>query len=86
MVGATYAEREGTLDCSSLRRPGRSPLPTHARCTVFQMTEVALPRDLFRRILEMIEEIRPRRWSDVESAPERRHCGARRERCVRSVS
>lgn len=33
----------------------------HARYTVFQMAEVALPRDLFRRILEMIDGLRPRR-------------------------
>ena len=32
----------------------------HARYTVFQMAEVAVPRDLFRRIFEMIEELRPR--------------------------
>jgi hypothetical protein len=32
----------------------------HARYTVFQMAEVALPRDLFRRILEMIDGLRPR--------------------------
>src|ERR687885_410459 len=30
----------------------------HARSTVFQMAEVAVPRDLFRRILEMIGERR----------------------------
>ena len=37
----------------------------HARYTVFQMAEVAVPRDLFRRILEMIDGLRPRpvaRW------------------------
>lgn len=33
---------------------------THARYTVFQMAEVAVPRDLFRRILEMIDGLRPR--------------------------
>jgi hypothetical protein len=32
----------------------------HARYTVFQMVEVAVPRDLFRRILAMIDELRPR--------------------------
>ena len=31
-----------------------------ARYTVFQMAEVAVPRSLFRRILEMVEELRPR--------------------------
>ena len=33
----------------------------HARYTVFQMAEVAVPRDLFRRILAMIDDLRPRR-------------------------
>ena len=33
----------------------------HARYTVFQMAEVAVPRDLFRRILQLIDGIRPRR-------------------------
>ena len=33
----------------------------HARFTVFQMAEVAVPRDLFRRVLEMIASLRPRR-------------------------
>lgn len=33
---------------------------THARYTVFQMAEVAVPRDLLRRILDMIDDLRPR--------------------------
>jgi hypothetical protein len=33
----------------------------HARYTVFQVAEVAVPRDLFRRILAMIDELRPKR-------------------------
>jgi hypothetical protein len=33
----------------------------HARYTVFQMAEVAVPRDLFRRILDLIEDLRLRR-------------------------
>ena len=33
----------------------------HARYTTFQMAEVAVPRDLFRRILAMIDELRPKR-------------------------
>jgi hypothetical protein len=33
----------------------------HARYTVFQMAEVAVPRDLFRRILDMIDDLRPPR-------------------------
>jgi hypothetical protein len=32
---------------------------THARYSIFQMAEVAVPRDLFRRILEMINDLRP---------------------------
>ena len=32
----------------------------HARYTTFQMAEVSLRRDLFRRVLEMIEDLRPR--------------------------
>ena len=33
----------------------------HARYTVFQMAEVAVPRALFGRILAMIHDLRPRR-------------------------
>src|SRR4051794_18575607 len=33
----------------------------HARYTVFQMAEVAVPRDLFRRMLKIIDGLRPRR-------------------------
>jgi hypothetical protein len=32
----------------------------HARYSVFEMAEVAVPRDLFRRILEMIDDLRSR--------------------------
>ncbi len=32
----------------------------HARYTLFQMAEVAVPRDLFRRVLDMIAALRPR--------------------------
>lgn len=32
----------------------------HARYTVFQMAEVAVPRNLFRRIIEIINGVRPR--------------------------
>ena len=34
---------------------------THARYTVFKMAEVAVPRDLFRRMLDLIDELRPKR-------------------------
>lgn len=33
---------------------------THARYAVFQMAEVAVPRELFGRILDMIDDLRPR--------------------------
>jgi hypothetical protein len=32
----------------------------HARYTAFRMAEVAVPRDLSRRVLEMIDSLRPR--------------------------
>ncbi|TNC95185.1 MAG: ISSpo2, transposase [Stygiobacter sp.] len=32
----------------------------HARYALFQMAEVAVPHDLFRRILDMIDDLRPR--------------------------
>ena len=32
----------------------------HARYAVFQVAEVAVPRDLFRRILGIINDLRPR--------------------------
>ncbi len=35
-------------------------LVTHARYAVFQMAEVAVPRDLFRRILANIADLRCR--------------------------
>ena len=33
----------------------------HARYTVFQMAEVAVPRDLFRRMLDLIDGLRSKR-------------------------
>jgi Transposase DDE domain group 1 len=33
---------------------------THARYAVFQMAEVAVPRDLFGRVLALIDSLRPR--------------------------
>ena len=33
----------------------------HARYTVFQMAEVAVPRGLFRRILDMVHDLRCQR-------------------------
>jgi hypothetical protein len=32
----------------------------HARYAVFQMAEVAVPRAMFRRILDLIDDLRPR--------------------------
>ena len=32
----------------------------HARYAVFQMAEVVVPRDLFRRIVNLIDHLRPR--------------------------
>ncbi len=32
----------------------------HGRCVTFQMAEVAVPRNLFREILRLINELRPR--------------------------
>ena len=36
-------------------------LVVHGRYMTFQMAEGAVPRDLFRRILQMIDGLRPRR-------------------------
>jgi hypothetical protein len=42
------------------RRPRFAKVITHARYTVFQMAEVAVPRDQFRHILDLIGDLRPR--------------------------
>jgi hypothetical protein len=39
----------------------------HARYTVFQMAEVAVPRDLFRRILDMIQNSATNGSRDVDT-------------------
>jgi hypothetical protein len=63
-----YADEKGL---SRLQRADVRPLPkkavkigakviAHARSTVFQMAEVAVPRDLFRRIPGLIDDLRPR--------------------------
>ena len=41
------------------RRAGGRRGAARARYTVFQMAEVAVPRDLFPRILMMIDDLRP---------------------------
>jgi hypothetical protein len=38
--------------------PGRWLEAVHARYTIFQMAEAAVPRAQFRRILEMINQVR----------------------------
>jgi hypothetical protein len=32
----------------------------HGRCVTFQLTEVAVPRELFRKILSLIDDLRRR--------------------------
>ena len=32
----------------------------HGRHVIFQMAEAAVPRDLFRRILEVIDDLQPK--------------------------
>jgi hypothetical protein len=54
----------------------------HARYTVFQMAEVAVPRDLFRRILAIIDELRP---TDGRGAPNISRHG-RKRRCRAAVT
>jgi hypothetical protein len=51
-VVADHASREGGQDHSA-------KVITHARYTVFQMAKVAVPRDLFRRILDLIDDLLP---------------------------
>jgi hypothetical protein len=49
---------------TSLREKGvkiGAKVVTQARYTIFQIAEVAVPSDLFRRILEMINDLRSRR-------------------------
>jgi hypothetical protein len=41
----------------------------HARYTILQMAEVAVPRDMFRRILEMIDDLRPQDPTGQRSKP-----------------
>ncbi|MCH7779160.1 MAG: hypothetical protein IH878_21920 [Gemmatimonadetes bacterium] len=32
---------------------------SHGRCVMFQLAEVAVSRDLFRKILSLIDDLRP---------------------------
>jgi len=49
-----------TRDQSRDRVHRAATVIAHARYVVFQMAEVAVPRDLFRRFLNMIDDLRPR--------------------------
>ena len=51
VVVTEHPAREGGQD--------RWKVMTHTRYMVFQMVEVAMPRDLFGRILAMIYDLRP---------------------------
>jgi hypothetical protein len=44
--------------CEKLVKIG-AKVVAHARYCVFQLAEVAILRDLFRRILELIDDLRP---------------------------
>jgi hypothetical protein len=57
----------------------------HARYTVFRMAEVAVPRELFHRILDLIDELRPRQVVDVDAGSRSAHHRARRKRCARGL-
>jgi hypothetical protein len=70
---STSTAAPASVHASSLCADECSPLTTlrekvkigakviaHARYTVFQMAEVAVPRELFRQILDLIDNLRPR--------------------------
>ena len=48
-----------TTMCEKLIRIG-AKLVRHGRYVTFQMVEVAVPRELFRKILSLIDDLRPR--------------------------
>ena len=58
----------------------------HGRDTVFRMAEVAVSCTLFRRILEMIDALRPGRLARVERASGSRRRGHRQKTCARHVA
>ena len=70
-----------TTICEKVVKIG-AKVVAYARYAVFQMAEVAVPCDLFRRICDMIDDLRPR-----EPAPCRRTGrvarGKRRAKCAR---
>ena len=53
---------------------------THARYVIFQMAEVAAPRELFGEILRLIDGLRPRMVQVYKLA--RSNGSSRREECV----
>lgn len=48
-----------TTICENVVKIGAKVI-AHARYAVFQMAGVAVPRNLFQRILDMIDDLRPR--------------------------
>ena len=54
-----------TLEYRSLTTLGEKPIEigdkvvSHGRCTTFQLAEVAVARELFRKILRLIDGLRP---------------------------
>ncbi len=42
---------------------------SHGRYVTFQLAEVAVPRNLFREILRLIDDLRPRTQHDAEREP-----------------
>jgi hypothetical protein len=59
-AGLSRAIKLGVWSRGEVVRVDLEGVIAHARYTVFQMAEVAVPHDLFRRILAMIDELRPR--------------------------
>jgi hypothetical protein len=53
---------------------------THARYVIFQIAEVAVPRELFQEILRLIDGLRPRPVPAEELG--RSDASSRREECV----
>ena len=49
-----FSNRKLTLDLV------RETQAVHGRYVTFQLAEVAVPRDLFRKILRLIDDLRPR--------------------------
>ena len=56
--GSAMSETTGTVFEKVVKIGAK--IIAHARYAVFQMAEVAVPRDLFRHILDVIGDLRPR--------------------------